>query len=150
MSFVLFELAGWRYGIAAADVVELVRAVTIVPLPRAPAIVEGVIDLRHRLIPVLDIRARFNLPPQPLALDDRLIIADAGARRVAIRVERINAVAAFERGDIDCAAALVPGVGHVAGIARLADGPVLIHDLSRFLTEAEAASLAELAGEAPP
>ena len=56
-----------RTGLVGAEVQQVVRAVTIAPLPRAPAIVEGVINLRGALIPVLDIRARFDLPAKKLA-----------------------------------------------------------------------------------
>ncbi len=145
--FVLFELAGWSYAVAAATVVELVRAATIVPLPRAPAIVEGVINFRRRVIPVLDIRARFHLPRRPLALDDRFIIAAAGVRTVALRVDHISAVRRLDAADIESADALIPGVGYVAGVAKLADGLVLIHDLHRFLSQAEEDALAALALE---
>ena len=147
---VLFELAGWSYGIAAAAVVELVRAATIVPLPGAPAIVEGVINLRRRLIPVLDIRARFNLAPHPLALSDRFIIAEAGGRIVALRVDHVSAVVRFDAADIESAEALIPGAGYLAGVARLADGLVLIHDLCSFLKPAEEDALAALALEEVP
>src|SRR5436309_14010618 len=61
----IFEVGSQRYGLPAAGVRELVRAVTVTPLPRAPAIVEGVIDLRGTIVPVLDIRARFRLPAKP-------------------------------------------------------------------------------------
>ena len=58
----VFEVEGQRYGLPTADVRELVRAVTITPLPNAPAVIEGVVNVRGRVLPVLDMRARFRLP----------------------------------------------------------------------------------------
>src|SRR5882672_6593162 len=74
----LFEIGGERYGLPSVDVRELVRAVTIVPLPRAPAIVEGLINLRGRIVPVLDVRSRFRVPAKPLEPSDHFIIASVG------------------------------------------------------------------------
>jgi purine-binding chemotaxis protein CheW len=62
LQVLVFEVAGRRYGLPADDVQELLRAVSIVPLPRAPAVVEGVINLRGKVVPVLDVRGRFRLP----------------------------------------------------------------------------------------
>ncbi|MGH7435187.1 MAG: chemotaxis protein CheW, partial [Polyangiaceae bacterium] len=77
MTILLFEVGGRRYGLLAAEVRELVRAVTIHPLPRAPAIVEGLVNVRGRIVPVLDIRSRFRIPLRPLAPSDHLILAQA-------------------------------------------------------------------------
>jgi purine-binding chemotaxis protein CheW len=137
----IFAIGRQRYGLPASDVRELLRAVTIVPLPKAPAIVEGVIDVRGRLAPVLDIRTRFRLPPKPLEHTDHFIVAVAGDRMVALRADRALELARLDAHDIADAATLGPGVEYVAGIARLADGLVLIHDLRSFLSETEAATL---------
>ena len=57
LEVVVFEIGGLLYALPAASVRELVRAVAIVPPPRAPAIVEGIINLRGKVVPVLDVRA---------------------------------------------------------------------------------------------
>jgi purine-binding chemotaxis protein CheW len=62
--------------------------VAVAPLPRAPPIVEGVINVRGTLVPVLDIRLRFGMSPHPPTLDQHLIIATSGAHVVALRVDR--------------------------------------------------------------
>jgi purine-binding chemotaxis protein CheW len=56
----IFEIGASRFGLPSADVREVLRAVTIVPLPGAPPIVEGLINVRGRIVPVLDIRRRFR------------------------------------------------------------------------------------------
>ena len=58
----LFTLEAQRYALPAADVRELVRAARLTPLPRAPDVVEGLLNLRGELLPVLDLRRRFRLP----------------------------------------------------------------------------------------
>src|SRR5437016_2215466 len=75
VDLVTFELGGQRYAILAADAVEVQRAVAVARLPRSPPIVEGVIDLRGALVPVLDVRSRFGLPPRPPVPADHLVFA---------------------------------------------------------------------------
>ncbi len=139
----IFELGGQRYGLPASDVRELLRAVTLTPLPRAPAIVEGVINVRGVLVPVLDIRARFCLPPKPPEPTDHLIVVQTGGRLVALRVDRALELARIEPASVERAEAVVPGAAYVAYVAKFPDGLVLVHDLNTFLSHAEAAALTE-------
>ena len=139
----LFTLEGQRYALPMQDVRELVRAVRLTPLPQAPAVVEGLLDLRGELLPVLDMRRRFRLPARPLSTSDHLVIAQAGARRVALRVDRAEGLLALEPGQFDSSPRELPGVGYVAGALKLPDGLVLLHDLRTFLSQAEALELEE-------
>lgn len=136
-----FEIGGQRYALASSVVRELVRAIAVVPLPKAPGIVEGVIDVRGSLVPVLDVRARFRLPPKPLALTDHFVLAWAASRVVALRVDRALDLIRLDAGQVEDAKAVVPSAEYVAGVAKLPDGLVLIHDLETFLDEAERATL---------
>jgi purine-binding chemotaxis protein CheW len=137
----VFELAAERYALPLADVALVLRAVAIRSLPSAPAIVEGVIDLRGELVPVLDMRARFRLPRVPLDPAEHLIVAQAGTRKVALRADQALAVEWLQALPIDEASNLPRGVGQVAGVASTAEGMVLIHDLRAFLNEAESLEL---------
>src|SRR5712691_11661313 len=136
--FLAFEVGGRRLGLSAGVLREVLRAVAIAALPKAPPIVEGVINLRGTLVPVLDIRQRFGLPPTPLAPEQHLLIAQADGRLVALRVDRALALVGVDESAIEAAAGVAPGVEHVAGIAKLADGLLVIHDLERFLSLDEA------------
>ncbi|WP_257451131.1 chemotaxis protein CheW [Archangium lipolyticum] len=147
----LFTLEGQRYALPAGDVRELVRAVRLTPLPRAPAVVEGLLDLRGELLPVLDMRRRFRLPARPLSSLDHLVVAQAGSRHVALRVDRAEGLLTLEPALFDETPRALPGVGYVAGALKLTDGLVLVHDLRTFLSEAEALELEEaLAREGAP
>lgn len=146
----MFDIAGVHYAIATAQVREVVRAVTIVPLPGVPPIVQGVINVRGRLVPVLDVRARFRLTRRPVAHTDHLILAEAGARLVAVPADRALALAHLDPSAVDDARAAVSGAEYISGVAKLPDGLVLIHDLNTFLRDAEADALdAAVAGLTP-
>lgn len=142
LDILAFKLSGHDYAIPLADVERLWRMVALTPLPKAPPIVEGVINVQGRVVPVLDIRTRFRLPAKPTQPSDYLVVARAGTRRVALRVDRVVDVMAIDGDDVEDAAASVPQSEYVAGIAKMPDGLLLIHDLVAFLSEAEGATLA--------
>jgi purine-binding chemotaxis protein CheW len=137
LELLVFELAGSRYALKLADVREVVPAVMITPLPGAPEVVEGVIDVRGDLVPVYDLRARFDLPPVHLDPAEQLIVAWTGTRLVAVRCDRTQGLERVSPQSIDPAASLGTARRHLAGAARLPDGIVLIHDLPAFLDAAE-------------
>jgi purine-binding chemotaxis protein CheW len=141
MDFVIVELDGQRYGLRADAVREVVRAVTITSLPNAPAVVEGIINVRGSVIAVLDLRRRFELPARPLDPSEYFVLARAGDRDVALRVDRATELIAVDPVEIDRAEPLLSRSRYVAGVAKLADGLVLIHDLETFLSAAEAAAV---------
>lgn len=141
MDILVFAVDTQRYALPARDVEQVVRAVTITSLPGTPVVVEGVIDVHGSLVPVLDLRRRFGLPPKPPALTDLLIIASAGARRVALRVGENATVQKIDPSSLGRGESLTQSPW-VAGLAKLPDGIVVIHDLALFLSESESESLA--------
>jgi purine-binding chemotaxis protein CheW len=137
----IFEIGGQRYGLPAADVQELLRMAALTPLPSGPPIVEGVINIRGKVVPVLDMRARFRLPARPAEHTDHLVVAQAGPRSVALRVDRALELRRLDPAQLEDTEGVMPGVEYVAQLAKLPDGLVLIHDLPTFLSHAEAAAL---------
>jgi purine-binding chemotaxis protein CheW len=143
LDVLLFEVNDQRYAIPIANVVEVVHAVAITPLPGAPLLVEGVVNVRGRIVPVLDTRSRFRQPPRALDPADHFIVATAGARTLALRVDR-----AVDLAVVDAAAAAPSG--YLAGVAEVEGGLVLIRDVGAFLSEAEDFALEIALGEAVP
>jgi purine-binding chemotaxis protein CheW len=137
----VFALDDQRYALWAGEVRELLRAVAIVPLPGAPGVVEGVIDLRGQIVPVLDVRRRFGLPAREVDPADHLIIAAVASRLVAIRVDHALDLLPLDVATLEEVSPLAAGTAHVAGVARLRDGLALIHDLETFFSAGETAAL---------
>lgn len=137
-----FEVAGRRFALEISDVREILRAVAVTPLPGAPVVVEGVIDLRGVLVPVLDLRRRLGLPRKPVVPSDHFIVTTAGARPAVLWVDRVLTLLEPPSGALDTAPDLTRAE-FVAGIVKLQDGLVLIQDLLRFLSPAEEAALDE-------
>lgn len=141
LAVLTFDLGGERCALPASGVREVVRAALPVRLPKAPPIVEGVLNVHGELVPLLDVRRRFGLPPRSIEPDDHIIVATAGTRVVAFTVERALDLARIPVAEIHAAAEVAAGAEHVAGIARLPDGLLVIYDLHAFLSADEALAL---------
>lgn len=147
LQLVVFRLAGQRYGLRAADVVEVQRMVAVVTLPGAPDIVEGALDLRGSLVPVVDVRRRFGLASKRIEPNDHLVVAIAGIRTVALRVDAVLGLVEVPGDAVDTDVSGLPGVVHVQGVAHDDEGLILIHDLATLLSLEEGQDLDEaLAG----
>ena len=131
---VVFGLDERRYALRLSSVNQIVRMVEITPLPKAPEIILGVVNLRGRVIPVFHVRKRFHLPERGIGLSDHLIVAHTARRTVALVADAVSGVVA--RGEEELAAVdrILPGLEYVEGVVKLDDGLVFIHDLDTFLS----------------
>ena len=143
---VVFTIAGQRYGLRLGAVERVLPAVEVVPLPRAPEVVLGVINLQGRIIPLVDIRSRFGLPAREIDLADHIIVARSARRTVALLAERVEGPGAYSEEETIPAAAVLPGTPYLEGVVALPDGMVLIHDLDAFLSLEEEAALTSALG----
>jgi purine-binding chemotaxis protein CheW len=134
---VVFELQGQRYALRLAAVLRVFAVAEITPLPNAPAIVLGVINVRGRVVPVVDMNTRFGLSPREIELSDCLIVARTSRRPVALLVSAVSGVIDCSQAQIDAADSIVTHAQYVEGVVKLDDGLVLIHDLDTFLSPLE-------------
>ncbi len=142
--FLLVELEGYPYALPAPDVVEILRAAAPTPLPTAPSIVLGALDIRGQLVPVLDVRRRLGLPQRELRSADCMILMRASGRLVAITVDKALRLEPVDLTKLDPTSALSPGgLRHVAGVSRSHDGLVVVFDFATFLSQSELAALDE-------
>ncbi len=148
VNLVAFLLGDRRYALHLRAVQRVVRAVEITLLPKAPEIVLGIINLRGKIIPALDMRRRFRLPEKETGLDDHFIIAATSRRTVALPVDSVEGVIGINEAEVTAAAAIFPGLEHVEGAVTLKDGMVLVHDLERFFSLDEETALDEALKEA--
>lgn len=150
--WVVFWLDEQRYALRLREVEQVVRAVEISPLPRAPEVVRGVIDLRGRITPVVDLRRRFGRASRELRIEDHFIVVRTRDHQVALVVDAVMGVTGIAAEAIASASTVLPEMPYVAGVAKLADGMVFVHDLEAFLSLAEARALGEAmaAREAAP
>ncbi len=146
---VVFTLDEPRYALCLAAVERAVRAVEITPLPKAPEIVLGVVNVQGQIVPVVDIRKRLHLPAREMNLDDQFIIAHTSRRLVALAVDSVVGIRQLVEREWVTAEQVLPGAAYIHGVAKLEDTLVLICDLDQFLPFDEERMLdATLAGDA--
>lgn len=138
---VVFSLDDQRYALPLGQVRRSIRVVAITPLPGAPEIVLGAVNLGGAVIPVIDIRRRFNHPPREVRLSDHLIVATAGSRSVALLVDEAKGVIETSPENYAPASGILPRLELIDGAMKLADGLILIHDLERLLSVEEETSI---------
>lgn len=134
IKLVVFDIEGQRYALPLNDVERVLPMVAVSPLPKAPAVALGVINLHGRIVPVLDIRRRLGLSPRDYDLTAHLLVARTIRRTVALPMDEVLGVKEVAAEVVTAPDAVLPGIGHVAGIVALADGLLFIHDLETFLS----------------
>lgn len=117
---------------------EVLRVALPVVVPGLPEGVDGLLDVRGQVVAVIDLAFKLGLGERPLQVSDHLIlVSPAGAGPsgpLALRVEEVT-----ELAEVAVEPATLPGVSRAAGVARLPDGLVVIHDLEGLLSTSEAA-----------
>lgn len=146
---VVFRLDDRRYALPLAVVERVVRAVDVTPLPKAPPIVLGAINVQGRVLPVLNVRRRFLMPDREIDQADWFLLAHTARHRVVLVVDESEGVVERPQAEVVLSTQIVPGLEQFPGVLRLDDGLVLIHDLERFLSLDEARALDEAMDETP-
>jgi len=129
----LFSMDEPRYALELSAVERVVQAVEIMPLPKAPVLVVGVINVQGQIIPVVDIRPCFGLPPHEVNLNDQFILARTSRQRVALVADAVSGIRNLADRDLVAADRLMPGTGYIRGVAKIDDTLVLICDLDQIL-----------------
>lgn len=137
LQIIVFTLDENRYALRLSCVERAVRMVEVTPLPKAPEIVLGVINVQGEIIPVLNIRKRFQLPEQEPRLGDQLIIARTTRRAVALVANSVSEVVFLPEEELVEPQSVLPGVEYVEGMIKCDDGMIFIHDLDTFLSLGE-------------
>ena len=141
LRLVVVVLDGRAFALPLATVERVVRMVDVTPLPGAPEVVDGVINVAGDVVAAVSIRRRLGLARGALRSTDNLVLARTPGRRLAVVVDSVSGVADCPQADVAGAAEFAPGASHIEGILKTREGLVLIHDLEKFLSPEEEQSL---------
>lgn len=146
----MFGLDAGRYALPLAVVERIVRAAHVTPLPLAPPVVLGVIDVEGHVRPVFNLRRKFRLPERTVDPADQFLIARTAQRTVVLVIDAAHGVLECPAAAVIDAAHIEPTTGHVRGVIPLEDGLVLIHDLEVLLSPDEGRALDEAMNQDNP
>ncbi len=143
---VVFVLASEEFACNIADVREVLKMIRITPLPRSLNFVEGVINLRGEVIPVIDLRKRFNLPSVDRTDESRIIIVEVEERMVGLTVDSVSEVIRLSNKQIQEAPTQVAGeqTNLIMGVGKIDERMLIILNLARILTSEEQIALDDL------
>ena len=140
---VAFKIDSEEYGVKINNVQEINRMTDVTKIPRAPYYIDGIVNLRGNVIPVLNLRKFFKLPDKQLTDATRIIIVDFNGKRTGIVVDSVSEVLRFEKTLIEATPdVLSSGIDsdYVEGVGKLDGGKrmILILDISKVLSFSEA------------
>ncbi len=124
-----------QYGIPISQVQEIIRVGPITKVPNSPHHMEGVINLRGRIIPVLNLRKRLRLPETPLTRKSRIIVTEIINKEIGLLVDAVLQVVRVSSEFIDKAPEEVLDIDsdYITGVCRLSKGLVILLDLDMLL-----------------
>ena len=138
---VLFNLDSSRaresYALPLLSVRRVLRMVEVTPLPKAPSVVLGVVDMHGEMIPIMSMRKRLGMDEPEADPAAQILVAETPRRSMGLVVHEVTGVQPFKQEEIISAKTMVSGVEHIAGLARIEEGIVLIHDLEKFISPQE-------------
>ncbi|MDR2883640.1 MAG: chemotaxis protein CheW [Deferribacteraceae bacterium] len=137
--FVGFQLRNEHYGVDIMGVEEIIRLQDITPVPRAPDFVEGIINLRNQIIPIVDLRKRLRMPVPAENENTRIIVMKIETRRLGFMVDRVEEVMYISTDLIEDAPGMSGGVqgNYVDGVARTDKGMIIILDVVKIFSPEE-------------
>ena len=143
---VTFALGSEEYGVDIAQVQEINRMVTIINVPRAPQFMEGVINLRGQLIPIIDLRTRFGMERSERTKNTRIVVTEIGNKRIGMVVDSVSEVLRIPVEQIEDAPDLVAGVDteYIRGVGKMGDRLIIMLDLGRVISGSEKVQLQKL------
>lgn len=136
LQLVTFSIGEEEFGVNILKVKEINRAMEITKVPRAPAFVEGVINLRGTVIPIIDLRKRFGLLAKQADKDTRIIVIEINGIIVGFVVDAVSEVLRIPAGTVEPPPPVVAGVesDYISGVGKLRERLLIMLDLDRLLT----------------
>ena len=143
---VSFRLSNEEYGVDIAQVQEIIRMVEVTHVPRAPHFMEGVINLRGQLIPIIDLRTRFGMPRIASTKSTRIVVTDIGNKRVGIVVDSVSEVLNIPIENVEDAPEMIAGVGteYIQGVGKMNDRLIIMLDLTMVISGDEKQQLEKM------
>lgn len=143
---VSFDLATESYGVDIGAVREIIRLQEITNVPRTPEFVEGVINLRGKVIPVVDLRKRFGLPVGDQSAENRIVVVDIGGQDIGVIVDAVNEVLRIFSDSVEPPSSVITTADsdYLMGIAKVDDKLLILLDLESVLSAEERAVLADV------
>ncbi|MDW8037856.1 MAG: chemotaxis protein CheW [Thermoguttaceae bacterium] len=147
LQLVSFHLADEEYAVEITKVREIILLSEITRVPQTPDYVRGLINLRSMVIPVIDLRRRFGLPPGEQTSESRIMVVDVRGKTIGIVVDAVDEVLRVSRDKIAPPPPTVVGPGreYLRGLVKLEGRLLIFLDIDQILRQEDQETLARMA-----
>ena len=141
--FINFRIGEENYGVDIQKVKEVIRHREITRLPKAPSFVKGVINLRGDVIPILDLRDRFDLEHKEYTEMTRVIVVEVDTRSIGMVVDSVSHVQRIGEAEIEPPPPIVGGISaeYLRGVGKVGEKLIVLLNIDRILTVEEKVEL---------
>ncbi len=139
LQLVTFRLGEEEFGFDIFKVKEINKMMELTKVPNSPHYVEGVVNLRSKIIPVIDLRTRLSMGKIEHDSETRIIVADLHERTVGFIVDEVKEVLRIPKNTTEAPPDIVSGIDadYITSIAKLEDRLLILLDLTKILTDVE-------------
>ncbi|BAH75568.1 MULTISPECIES: chemotaxis protein CheW [Solidesulfovibrio] len=139
LQLVTFSIGEEEFGVDILSVQEIIRMMDITKVPRAPEFVEGVINLRGKVIPIIDLRRRFGLTTRDHDKHTRIIVIEINNMIVGFVVDSVSEVLRIPASTVEPPPPVVSGLEseYISGVGKLEDRLLILLDLNKLLSGEE-------------
>jgi purine-binding chemotaxis protein CheW len=143
---VVFDLNEEAYGVDISQVREIIRMQEITRVPRAPEFIEGVINLRGKVIPVVDLRARFTMPSVERTEEHRICVVDVDGEDIGMVVDAVTEVSRVPSSSIEPPSSVITtdDSEYLTGIVKTDDKLIILLDIAKVISDTEISELSEV------
>jgi purine-binding chemotaxis protein CheW len=146
LQLVTFSIGEEEFGVDILKVQEIIRTMEITKVPRAQDFVEGVINLRGKVIPIIDLRRRFGLDSKNHDKHTRIIVIEINNMIVGFVVDSVSEVLRIPAGTVEPPPPVVAGLEseYISGVGKLQDRLLILLDLDKLLSGEDMESLSQM------
>lgn len=143
---VSFTLGAEEFGVDILRVQEINRMVTVTSVPNSPSFVDGVINLRGKVIPIIDLRTRFGMPRKEHDKNTRIVVIELKNNIVGFVVDAVSEVLRIPRSVCEPPPAIVSGIhaDYITAVGKLEDRLLILLDLEKVFSVEEHLTLKEV------
>ncbi len=143
---VVFDLNEEAHGVDISQVREIIRMQEITRVPRAPEFVEGVINLRGKVSPVVDLRARFSMPSTERTDEHGIVVVDVDGQDIGMVVDAVTEVSRTPSDSIEPPSSVITtdDSEYLTGMVKTDDKLIILLDIAKVISESEASALEEI------
>jgi purine-binding chemotaxis protein CheW len=146
LQLVTFSIGNEEFGVEILKVQEINKMMQVTKIPNSPSFVEGVINLRGKVIPIINLRNKLRLPPKEHNKNTRIIVMEIQGKTIGFIVDAVSEVLRIPRSITEPPPPMIGGVSseYIVSVGKLEDRLLILLDVDRILSNEEKSALSNI------